>query len=68
MNDPKKPYKMYAGIASAFLTSIVTDATLDLPRWVAAIISAAVAGLAIYMTPNPTVSETQPGLRLDENG
>lgn len=50
--DPKRPYKMYAAMLSAFLTSIVASG-LALPVWVTAIIVALIAALAVYLMPNP---------------
>lgn len=50
--DKKRPYKMYAAMASAFLTSLLLADT-GLPVWGKALIGAVVAALAVYITPNP---------------
>lgn len=51
--DAKRPYKMYAAIASAFLTSFVATNAADLPSWAVGLITATVAGIAVYLTGNP---------------
>lgn len=53
--DKKRPYKMYAGMLSAFITSLIT-ANLDWPPIVLAVGAATVASLAVYLVPNPLVS------------
>lgn len=50
--DKKRPYKMYAAMLSAFLTSIVASG-LELPAWATAILVAIIAALAVYLMPNP---------------
>lgn len=54
-DDPKKPYKMYAAIVSAFLTSFIATNASDLPSWAVGLITALVAAIAVYMVPNPKV-------------
>lgn len=50
--NPKKPWKMYAAVASAFLSSLLlTD--IGLPAWAKAIITAVIAALAVFLVPNP---------------
>jgi hypothetical protein len=51
--DPKRPYKMYAGMVSAFFTSMLMSNIL--PPVGTAIACALVAALAVFITPNPTV-------------
>ncbi len=51
-----EPYKMYAAILSAFLTSFGVTAAADLPNWANALITAVVAALAVYIVPNPVKS------------
>lgn len=51
--DPKRPYKAYATVLAAFLSSLVLTNATDLgPLWVG-IITAVLAALATYVTPNP---------------
>ncbi len=59
--NPNKPYKMYAAMASAFLTSLLlTD--IGIPTWGKAIISAVVAALAVYLVKSPLrAKKTAPG-------
>lgn len=54
-DDPKVPLKMYAAIVSAFLTSIIADAALDLPPLAVAIITGLISALAVFSTPNPKI-------------
>ena len=49
--DPKRPYKMYAAIAAAMLTSVLGESSL--PLWLRILFGAIVAGLGVYLTPNP---------------
>jgi hypothetical protein len=68
--DPKRPYKLYAAMASAFITSMI-GAGLDLPGWATALGTAAVAAIAVFLTPNPIVGtvETAPvAPDVDANG
>ena len=51
--DPKKPYKMYAAIIAAFLTSFLTTSADTLPAWAVGLITAVVAGIGVYITGNP---------------
>lgn len=52
--EPKtKPYKAYAAIVSAFLSSFIATNATDLPTWGVGLVTAAVAALAVYITPNP---------------
>lgn len=53
--DPKRPYKTYAAVASAFLSSFLATNAADVPPWAVGLITAAVAGIAVYMTTNPKV-------------
>lgn len=55
-DDPVRPYKMYAAIVAAVLTSIVTNEALNLPVWGDAGITATLAGIAVYLVPNPKVA------------
>lgn len=50
--DPERPYKTYAGMIAAFITSFLASG-LDLPPIVKALGVAFLAALAIYCTPNP---------------
>lgn len=50
---PTKPFKMYAAIIAAFLTSYLTTSATTLPAWACGLITAAVAAIAVYVTPNP---------------
>lgn len=52
-DDPTKPYKMYAAIISAFLSSFISTNATDLPGWAVGLITAVVAAIAVYMVPNP---------------
>lgn len=51
--NPSRPYKMYAAIISAFITSFLATNATDLPSWAVGLLTALVAALAVYMTPNP---------------
>jgi hypothetical protein len=51
--DPKRPYKTYAAIVSAFLTSFIATNSTDLPSYAVGLLTAAVAAIAVYLTPNP---------------
>jgi hypothetical protein len=50
--DSKRPYKLYAAILSAFLTTLVTS-DVSLAPWAKALIVSVLAGLAVYITRNP---------------
>jgi hypothetical protein len=54
MDDKTKPYKAYAAIVSAFLSSFIATNATDLPTWGVGLVTAAVAAIAVYVTPNPT--------------
>lgn len=51
--DAKRPYKMYAAIASAFIMSYLSTSIGTLPGWAVGLLTATVAGLAVYITGNP---------------
>lgn len=53
--DKKRPYKVYAAIALTFLSSILLTNATDLGPWGIGIITAVIAGLGVYITPNPLV-------------
>jgi hypothetical protein len=55
--DPTKPYKTYAAIVSAFLSAFIASNSSDLPSWAVGLIAAAVAAIAVYLTPNPQVPD-----------
>jgi mono/diheme cytochrome c family protein len=57
-DDPSKPYKMIAAIISAFLTSFIATNATDMPAWAIGLVTAAVAAIAVYLTPNPKVADT----------
>lgn len=50
--NPKRPYKLYAAIASAFIASFVASG-VDLNPYVEAAGTAVVAALAVFVVPNP---------------
>lgn len=50
--DSKRPYKLYAAMLSAFLTTLATS-DAPMPTWLKALILAAVSGLAVYIVRNP---------------
>ena len=54
--DSKRPYKLYAAVLSAMLAQLVTYAA-DLPVAVVIIATCVIAGLAVYLTPNPIIDE-----------
>lgn len=54
-DDPTKPYKMYATIVSAFLTSFIATNATDLPGWAVGVITAVVSAISVYITSNPKV-------------
>ena len=59
--NPKKPYKLYAAMVSAFIASFVASG-VDLPVYVTAGGTALVAALAVYLVPNPLrAKEKAPG-------
>lgn len=55
--DPKRPYKLYAAMVSAGLTSLLTH---DLPMWATAGITSVIAALSVYLVPNPIVGKKKP--------
>jgi hypothetical protein len=59
-DDPTKPYKTIAAIVSAFLTSFIATNATDLPSWGVGLVTALVAAIAVYLTPNPKVSVYEP--------
>lgn len=59
-DDPTKPYKTIAAIISAFLTSFLATNATDLPAWAVGLVTALVAAIAVYMTPNPKVPDLDP--------
>lgn len=56
--DPKRPYKAYAAALVAFLASLIASGIL--PVVAVAIITAVLAGVAAFYTPNPQVGEGSP--------
>lgn len=50
--DPRRPWKLYACMASATLGSLLATNALH-GIWVH-IVTAIIAGIAVYITPNPT--------------
>lgn len=52
--DPKRPYKLYASMASAFIGSLLLG-DLGLPKIVVALMIAVVAALSVYVVPNPII-------------
>lgn len=54
-DNPLKPYKAYAAIISAVLASLVAQGTLPAP-W-DSIVTAILAGLAVFVVPNPKTAE-----------
>lgn len=58
--DPVRPYKAYAAVVSAFLVSFIASAATELPTLVVAALTALVAALAVYVTPNPVVTAVPP--------
>lgn len=57
--DRRRPYKLYAAMVSAFLSSVLLDAT-EIPPFVVSILVAANAALAVYLVPNPIVKRNRP--------
>lgn len=55
-DDPKRPYKMYAAIVSAFLASFLATNATDMAPWAVGLVTAAIAAIAVFLTPNPTAS------------
>jgi hypothetical protein len=63
--DSKRPYKLYAAILSAFLTTLITS-DVSLPPWAKGLIVSFLAGLAVYITRNPiTRKNASPSHRTD---
>lgn len=58
MDDPTKPYKMYAAIVSAFITSFIATNATDLPNWAVGVATALVAAIAVFLVPNPKVQDS----------
>lgn len=50
--DPKRPYKMYASMAAAFIGSLLFT-EIGLPVWAKAILTALLAAITVYTVPNP---------------
>lgn len=64
-NDPKRPYKMYAAIAAAFITSLIGSNILGV--YGTAVATAIVAAIAVYLTPSPLrVKKKSPSPAYDE--
>lgn len=60
-DNPKKPYKTYAAMASAFITAFIAG-NVDLPVYVEAGAVGLVAALAVYLKTNPKrAKEKAPG-------
>ena len=53
--DPKRPYKTYAGILFAMIGSLLTNEVISSNPWAVAFGGACLAGIAVYITGNPTV-------------
>ena len=51
--DPKRPYKTYAAIVSAFLTSLLATNATELGAVGVGLVTALVAAIAVYLVPNP---------------
>lgn len=58
--DPTRPYKTYAAIVSAFLSSFLLTSATDLPSWAVGLLTAAVAAISVYVTANPVVQTVPP--------
>ena len=56
-DNPNKPYKAYAGIVAAVLSSLLAQYADAIPPVGKLIISALIAGIAVYVTPNPKMLE-----------
>lgn len=54
-DNPAKPWKMIAALVSAFVTSFLATNATDLPSWAVGLLTALVAAIAVYLTPNPKV-------------
>lgn len=52
-DDPTKPFKTYAAVISAFLASFLLTSSTLLPAWAVGVVTALIAALAVYLTPNP---------------
>lgn len=52
--DPTRPYKMYAAMASAALTTGIAE-WADAPIWAVVTTATLISALAVYLTPNPLV-------------
>lgn len=50
--DSKRPYKMYAALLVAFLSTLITT-ELNMPPWGKALIVSVLAALAVYIKSNP---------------
>jgi Kef-type K+ transport system membrane component KefB len=50
--NPKKPYKTYAAMVSAFLSSLLVSG-IEMPPIVKALVAGVVAALAVYLVKNP---------------
>jgi hypothetical protein len=55
--DKKRPYKMYAAIAFAFIGSLITNEVISSQPWAVALGGSLLAGIAVYIKSNPTVLE-----------
>ncbi len=51
--DPKRPWKMYAGVVAAIGSYLLTQEALELPVWAVLVLNALSIGIAVYFTPNP---------------
>lgn len=51
-SDKLRPYKMYAAMVSAFISSLLLSG-VEMPTWLKAVLGGIVAGLAVFLTGNP---------------
>lgn len=58
--DPKRPYKAYATLVAAFLSSLLAS-ELPFNIWARAFLAAVLAALTVYLVPNPIVAKLTKG-------
>lgn len=56
VDDPKKPYKMYAAIAGTFVGTMGTYQVVSDNPWAVAIGGSIVAALSVYIKGNPIIN------------
>lgn len=57
VDNPKKPYKVYATLLSVFLGTALSEGVFDFSPTVTGLVVALVASISVYATKNPKVTK-----------